>query len=312
MFLPPNSLEHVSGVDFTRHRGVLDHALLAGTHIGITGLGGAAGLVQSLTGAGIRSWTLNDYDRVSLTNPATQRHDYADRGKLKCDALAERLVRIDPLVNVRTISAPYQDLTTEQHNDLWDADLVLAMTDQFPVQAQINADAVRYRRPAIFAIAYLDCAAVEVTASFPETIGNAGGCHRCHTKTRYDSYASGFENPSDISSHVVTSDYLNAVIGHVVLGYLHWRVGSNLAIAEVGREFAARPCLISRILPSFGDGPGEAFAGAAPLPFNSSLWPLDTPNTWQCPDCGTRGPIEIPEFPCPKSNPGPGTTTERR
>ena len=83
MFLPPKSLEHVPGVDFTRHRGVLDHALLAGTRIGITGLGGAAGLVQSLTGAGIRSWTLNDYDRVSLTNPATQRHDYADRGKLK-------------------------------------------------------------------------------------------------------------------------------------------------------------------------------------------------------------------------------------
>jgi len=72
---------------------VLDHGLLAGTHVACIGLGGAAGLVQSLTCAGIRQWTLVDHDRVSATNPATQRHDYADRGKLKCDALTETIVR---------------------------------------------------------------------------------------------------------------------------------------------------------------------------------------------------------------------------
>jgi hypothetical protein len=303
--------EILTGIDFSRHRGVLDHALLAGTHIACVGLGGAAGLLQSLTGAGIRSWTQVDYDRVSLTNPATQAHDFADRGKLKCEALAERLVRIDPKVHVRSIAKRYQDLSPDEHDDLWSADLILAMTDDFDTQALINVDAVRHRQPTIFANCYIGCGAVEVTASFPETIANDGGCHRCHVKTRYDGYAAGFENPADIPSHRFAADYLNALIGLTVLGYLHWRAGSNLAIAEVGREFAARPCLISRILPSFGSGPGEAFPGAASLPFTSSLWPLDTPSTWQCPDCGTTGPIKVPEFPCPKSNPGPGATAER-
>jgi hypothetical protein len=300
-----------TGIDFSRHRGVLDHTLLAGTQIACIGLGGAAGLVQSLAREGIRDWPLVDFDRVSVTNPATQAHDYADRGKLKCEALAERLVRIDPNVHVRTLAKRYQDLTAEERDELWEADLVLAMTDNFQVQSLINMDAVAARRPAIFANCYIGCGAVEVTGSFPETIANGGGCHRCHTKPRYDAYASGFENPADISSHALAADYLNALIGNIVLGYLHWQAGSNLPIAELGREFSERPCLIARIFPSFGGGPGEAFPGHPPLPFSSSLWPLDTPSTWQCPDCGTRGPMQVPEFPCPKSTPGPGATAER-
>ena len=149
-------------IDFSRHAGVLDHALLAGTHLACIGLGGAAGLVQSLTRAGIRQWTLIDYDRVALTNPATQAHDYADRGKLKCEALAERLLRIDPNAHVRTLAKRYQDLTPDECDQLWAADCALAMTDNFQVQSLINTDAVAAGRPAIFANCYIGCGAVEV------------------------------------------------------------------------------------------------------------------------------------------------------
>ena len=107
-----------TGIDFSRHRGVLDHTLLAATQVACVGVGGAAGLVQSLTRAGIRSWIPVDHDRVALTNPATQAHDYTDRGKPKCEALAERLLRIDPNVHVRTLAKRYQDLTTEEWAEL--------------------------------------------------------------------------------------------------------------------------------------------------------------------------------------------------
>ena len=44
--------------------------------------------------------------------------------------------------HVRTLPKRYQDLTPDELDDLWAADLVLAMTDNFEVQSLINADAL--------------------------------------------------------------------------------------------------------------------------------------------------------------------------
>ncbi len=296
-------------VDYSRHEGLLDRTLLANTHIACIGVGGASGLVQSLTRCGIHHWTLIDFDRVSASNPATQSYELFDYGNAKCEALAQRLLHIEPHVRVMPITKPYEHLDVAEHMTLWDADVVLAMTDDFKTQARINADAIAHGVDAIFAICYVGCEAVEVTASFTDTIAADGGCHRCHTKARYDAYADGFENPVEIASYALAADYLNALLGNIVLGRLHAAAGSNLPIAELGRDFAAKPCLFSRITPGFGARDGEAFARSARLPFTTTLWPLDTPEGFRCPDCGTRGSVAVHR---PLAIPGPGPTEERR
>ena len=300
-------------LDFSRHRGLIDPDVVARAHVACIGLGGAAGLVQALTRCGVQRWTLIDFDHVNGTNPTTQAHDYADAGRSKADALAGRIVRINPNAQVGTVTKHYQHLTTAERARLWNSDLVLAMTDHFETQCAINQDAIAARVDTVFAICYVGCEAVEITASFPDIIDAGYGCHRCHTKLRYDAYQTGFVNPTDIASHALVAEYLNALIGNLVLARLHQRAGVTMPIVELARAFAARPCLISRITPTFASAPGEAFAGLPHLPFSTSLWPLDTPQHWTCPDCGTPGAqiATTPEFQRPLANPGPGTIQER-
>lgn len=283
-------------VDHSRHDGLLDHAIMRKAHVASIGAGGVAGAVTSLLRSGIATWTLIDPDCVSATNPATQGHDIADLGKPKVIALAEKLKRIDPAVKVRTIEKRYQDLTEIEHAALWQADMVLAMTDDFHTQARINRDALRFKTDTLFGHCNTGCEAVEVTATFPDTVARGLGCHRCHTKARYDAYDNGFTNAGPIASHALAADYLNALIGLIVVSRLHQRTGSTLAIANIAEQFASEPCLISRMRPSFGRGPGQAFPGFVDLPFTSTLWSLDTPDGWSCPDCGTVGlsPLPLP------------------
>ncbi|MDO8598447.1 MAG: ThiF family adenylyltransferase, partial [Sulfuricaulis sp.] len=185
-------------VDFSRHSGLLDHDLLARTHIACIGAGGAAGLVQILTRCGISTWTLVDPQFVDSTNPTTQAHEQI--GVAKIGSLSRRLKDINPSISVTGHSKRYQELTEGEHAALWRADLVLAMTDDFHTQSAINRDAIRAGVDTVFAICYVGCEAVEITASFPDTIAGGGGCHRCHTKARYDAYDRGFRNPTLIAS----------------------------------------------------------------------------------------------------------------
>jgi len=299
-------------IDFSRHAGLLDHALLKRAHIACVGVGGAAGLVASLARAGIGRFTLVDHDHVAPTNPATQAHDAADIGMHKVEALRRRLERINPAVNLAALPKHYADLSRQEHNELWRADVMLAMTDHFPTQAAVNRDAIERGPDAIFALCYIGCDAFDITATFRDSIVAGFGCHRCHAKARYDAYASGFENPSVIASHALTAEHLNALLGLLVVSRLHQRASSPLAISSIASAFARRPCLIGRINPALPSTEGANVIPQLAGPFAAQLYGLDSPSDWTCPDCGTRGVVPpTSEFQRPLANPGPGTTQER-
>ena len=40
-------------IDFSRHRGLLNHELLARTHVGVAGCGGSASLIEDLARCGV-------------------------------------------------------------------------------------------------------------------------------------------------------------------------------------------------------------------------------------------------------------------
>jgi len=308
----PRSLPTPAHPDFSRHDGLLDHELLRGSHVACVGTGGAAGVVANLVRSGIARVTVLDHDLVSPTNPTTQAHDAEHIGLPKVAALQRRLLAINPATVVTALPARYADIPDADRVDLWRAHVVLAMTDDFATQCAINRDAIATGTDTIFAICYIGCDAVEITATFPDTIASGGGCHRCHTKARYDAYETGFKNPSLIASHALAAEYLNSLLGLLVVSRLHERARSPLAIAQIAREFGARPCLISRMTPTFGTMPSEAFAELPAQAFTTRLFALDTPSDWTCPDCGTRGVVApATEFQRPLANPGPGPTQER-
>lgn len=297
-------------VDYSRHGGLLDHELMAASTPASAGTGGAAGLLQQLARSGIRKFKVADPDVCSTTNPSTQAHDQTDIGRTKVAALAARLRNIDRSVQVTSYPHRYEELQPAALDDFWAADVVLAMTDKFATQALINRHALARAKDTFFATCYIGCGAVEVTATlFPLT----AGCHRCHTKIRYDAYQRGFVNPAIIPSHAIAAEYLNSLIALLVVSRLHQRAGSTLPIVELAQAFAERPCLISRLLPSFGVEPGGAFAGHPAQPFSSRLFPLDTPTDWVCPDCGTHGVVPPQTLqPAPDARAVEPATLERR
>lgn len=293
--------------DFSRHDGLLDRQLLARAHIAFIGAGGAAGLVADLARCGVETITLVDDDVVSATNVGTQMVNSWDIGARKVDALRDRLRRINPAIDCLAIPKRYQDLNHDDKLIVWGANIILAMTDDFQTQALINRHAIAYQRDCIFAICYVGCDAVEVTASFPDTIAAGWGCHRCHTKRRYDAYREGFQNPSQIASHAMCASYLNAIIGHLVLSRLHQQAGSPLPISDMARAFAQAPCLISRLSPQFALTPDMQPGALLAPPFSTRLYELDSPKDWTCPDCGTPGVV-----PGAKEAAAPSTPNQER
>lgn len=288
--------------DFCRHQDLLDHELMAKNSVTLVGAGGAAGLACQLARCGIGNFIIVEFDRVSATNPATQGYDTTEIGLDKATALGRQIKRINPQASCRAARKRYEDLSKAEADIIWSSDIILAMTDDFHTQARINKDAITRGKDAFFAICYTGNDAVEITATFPDELPKSTGCHRCHTKGRYDAYERGFKNPKVIASTALAAEYLNAKLAMLIISRLHHKAGSNLPIASLSRKFTKKPMLTSRIHPEFWSGEGQPLADIADDQqlFTSRQWALDTPDNWVCPDCGTQGvvrqsdPLELP------------------
>lgn len=74
---------------------------LRSSRVAIAGLGGlGSNIAVSLTRAGVGQLLLVDFDRVEISNLNRQQYDTADLGRLKTEALKERLLKINPYVDI--------------------------------------------------------------------------------------------------------------------------------------------------------------------------------------------------------------------
>ena len=74
---------------------------LCAARVAIAGLGGlGSNVAVSLARAGVGELLLVDFDRVEISNLNRQQYDVDDLGRLKTEALRERLLRINPYVTV--------------------------------------------------------------------------------------------------------------------------------------------------------------------------------------------------------------------
>lgn len=79
---------------------------LRAARVAIAGLGGlGSNIAVALTRAGVGELLLVDFDRVELSNLNRQQYDTADLGRLKTEALRERLHKINPYITLHHLTA---------------------------------------------------------------------------------------------------------------------------------------------------------------------------------------------------------------
>ena len=95
------SFEEFEKIMIERHtRSVYER--LRASRAAIAGLGGlGSNIAVSLARAGVGELFLVDFDRVDLSNLNRQQYEIADIGRFKTDALAEKLARINPYINIK-------------------------------------------------------------------------------------------------------------------------------------------------------------------------------------------------------------------
>lgn len=78
---------------------------LRDSRVAIAGLGGlGSNIAVSLTRAGVGELLLVDFDRVDISNLNRQQYEAADIGRLKTEALRDKLLRITPHVKLHTLT----------------------------------------------------------------------------------------------------------------------------------------------------------------------------------------------------------------
>jgi hypothetical protein len=282
-------------LDESRLQGSVDIDKMKHARVTCVGVGGANGICESLIRSGLTHINLIDFDRVDASNLTTQGFFIDDIGKLKVDALKERLMRINPNIEVNTFAVDFTKIGEGDMELLMKhTDLLLMMTDDFHAQAFGNKVALQYQVPAVFAMMYEKARAAEISFTIP---GVTPACHRCAVSSRYDAYLNkGYKNEvTSVGSTHFHTGYLNNSIGLLALAILH----NEIDDVEFSRWFGTRweqnlvqlrlsPFTNSRLFNQLSHQDDR-------LRFFDAVWqhiyPDAPPNAETCPDCGGQGDL---------------------
>lgn len=125
---------------------------LRSAHVCVVGIGGVGSwAVEALARSGVGAITLIDLDMVAESNTNRQIHALGDiYGKAKVDAMAERIIAINPECRVSTIE---DFITPENTAELLDNrfDAVIDAIDQVKAKAAMIAHCRRQRLPIVTA-----------------------------------------------------------------------------------------------------------------------------------------------------------------
>jgi molybdopterin/thiamine biosynthesis adenylyltransferase len=138
-----------------RHQGLFDVGYLAERTVVVVGAGTGGGQVAAqLARCGVGRFRLVDFDRLEVHNIARHVCDLGDLGRLKVNALADLLARVNPTVRAEPI-----DCNILERRDLLDdairgADLVVAATDSEATKLEINQACWDLNVPSVYGAAY--------------------------------------------------------------------------------------------------------------------------------------------------------------
>ena len=138
--------------------------------IGAGGLGSPLGLY--LAAAGVGRLGIVDFDKVDFTNLQRQIiHRTEDVGRLKVESAKERIIAINPGIEVKTFNAK---ISRENVLELIkDYDIVIDGTDNFPTRYLVNDACVFQKKPNIYGSIFRFDGQATVFSPFK------GPCYRC-------------------------------------------------------------------------------------------------------------------------------------
>ncbi|MBM3970805.1 MAG: hypothetical protein FJ302_13255 [Planctomycetes bacterium] len=208
--------------DFSRIKRTVDVAKLRDATVVVIGNGGAVDLIANLGRSGVTKFKLLDKDIVTDANLCRQGFEQADIGRPKAEAVADRLRRINPEVEVTTLICDFCEMTDEDiDREFGDADLFIFATDHFPAQARGNQVALRLQKPALWLGMYADGVGGEVVFWHP----GIDACYRCLVEKRFLAHelakATGqsLDPPSD-GCTIFDIGFLDAIAGPLAIGLL--------------------------------------------------------------------------------------------
>jgi molybdopterin/thiamine biosynthesis adenylyltransferase/proteasome lid subunit RPN8/RPN11 len=290
-----------------RSAGLLSAALGA-RDVLVAGLGSVGSYVaEQLARAGVGGLALIDPESVEAANLSRSAYEAGDVGRPKVEALAGRLLRVQPALRlalhacaVEALPPPALDAAIRA------ADLVIAATDDPAAQRALDRFAYARGRPALFVGIYAGAQGGEVVMTVP----GRTPCYLCATRTRRGVERAGGAVSAEVdygTARLRAEIALGADVHHVASAAVKLALslliepGDGAALASFAEVALAdgTPFLTLSTVPAywfypqvFGDTPGQ---GAY-----QSVWLTPSPAP-DCPVCGDPAnrvdPLDVPARP---------------
>lgn len=162
--------------DFSaRIRGIVDSQLLAEKRVFIIGCGSVGSkMAMYLVRAGVGKFTIIDFDTVEVTNLCRCEYFVEDIGRYKTLALQDRLLSVNPWVEVETRQENVMEIEDDELLELIKrSDIVVSAADDPAAEQRLNALA-HSLAPVVYPALYSRAAGGEVIFTVPD-----GPCYQC-------------------------------------------------------------------------------------------------------------------------------------
>jgi proteasome lid subunit RPN8/RPN11 len=267
----------------------------------LVGLGsGGSQTAEALARASVEQFIMIDPDKVGPENLSRSVYQFADVGKDKTQALAERLTAINPAVDARQVTASLDEISDEELAKLVsDSSLVIAATDDPKAQLRLNHLAWTLGRPAVFGGVYKRGVAGEVIFTVPRIPGVR--CFQCATGGRRDGASQGEMNYG--TGQLIAEPALGSDISHIVMASVKIAIGllelgtggvphsaGNLVATALAKGYQY---VILSTVPGYDFFP-RLFGDTDGQHAYQSVW-MNVAGNPDCPTCGVS-PLDVGEY----------------
>jgi hypothetical protein len=143
-------------------------------HVAFVGCGSGGGAIALMAArAGIGKFTLVDPDLLALENVCRHMLSRGDVGKPKVEGLKARILELNPLADVDAVLGKFQDFGEMP-------DLIIAGTDSFSCEAEVNGYSLRTGTPAIYCGCWGEASVGEILYVVP----GKTPCYQCYAGFR--------------------------------------------------------------------------------------------------------------------------------
>ena len=123
---------------YSRSKGILESKVLENCKVAVVGLGsGGSHVAIELAKAGVGNFVLVDFDRIELNNIIRHVCGLSDLGRLKTDAIRERILDKNPFANIVCRNTNINNIQ-EAREMFKGCDLIIAATDNIRSRLNIN------------------------------------------------------------------------------------------------------------------------------------------------------------------------------